>query len=296
MEGKQGALFVESPYLNFFIDLENTSTLSDKEAELFREMVWSYYQHHRRSFSWREEITPYRVVVSEIMLQQTQTDRVKPKFEAFVAQFDSFALLAQATQREVLQMWQGLGYNRRGLALHKIAQRVMHEHEGALPNEPAALVNFSGIGPNTAASICAFAFNKPVTFIETNIRTVFLHVFFRDQDGIHDKALMPLIEQALDLHNPREWYYALMDYGVFLKKHFKNPSRRSRHHTKQSKFEGSDRQIRGAIVKLLIHHESLSFDALQKNLGRNHLKIKSILEDLVQEGFIKLSSGNTYYM
>ncbi len=261
--------------------------LSPQQVEQFQFFIWQFYKEQGRPFAWRETKNPYHILVSEIMLQQTQTHRVAPKYELFISEFPDFQSLAQAGLRDLLSAWQGLGYNRRALALQKTAQKVMNEFGGQLPDDPEVLVTFSGIGPNTAGSICAFAFNKPVVFIETNIRTVFIHLFFKDRDEVHDKELLPLIEQTLDYENPREWYYALMDYGVFLKKQLPNPSRKSKHHTKQSKFEGSDRQIRGMILRLLTRHSHMPATQLADATKKESRRVNKILLDLEREGFIK---------
>jgi A/G-specific adenine glycosylase len=186
----------------------------------------------------------------------------------------------------VLTAWQGLGYNRRGKYLQEIAQKVMSDFNGMLPDDPSTLETFPGIGKGTAGSICAFAFNKPTVFIETNIRTVFIHSFFKDQSGVHDKELLPLIAESVDKHNPREWYYALMDYGVHLKKLYVNPSRKSKHHTTQSKFEGSDRQVRGMIIKLLTNHESLEKDQLLAFIDKDAQRVMRIVHELEKEQLI----------
>ncbi len=232
------------------------SKLSKKEIQSFRDLIWDFYAANKRDFAWRNVNNPYWVVVSEIMLQQTQTHRVEPKFDQFIAEFSNFEILAQASLRDVLSLWQGLGYNRRGKYLHELAKAVVLNHNGLLPDDPEQLRGLPGVGPYTAGAIGAFAFNKPTIFIETNIRAVFLHTFNRSAEHVSDKDLMPLIEATLDRHNPREWYYALMDYGAMLKK-ISNPNIRSKHYTIQSKFEGSDRQIRGKIIALLIEHQAL---------------------------------------
>jgi len=266
--------------------------MAHKKLTSFKQFIWQYYQQHGRAFAWRNIDNPYHIVVSEIMLQQTQTYRVEPKFDAFIEAFPAFEDLAHAPLRDVLMLWQGLGYNRRGKFLHAIAQKVMNDFDGVLPDNPEVLKMFPGIGPNTAGSICAFAFNKPVVFIETNIRTVFLHHFFSSQkEGIDDNEILPLIEQALDHTNPREWYYALMDYGVMLKKNHPNPSRKSKHHTKQSKFEGSDRQIRGMIVKLLTRNERLTRAQLDAQINREPERIEKALAQLVDESMVVKRGG-----
>jgi len=264
--------------------------INSEQSIAFQKFIWQFYADHARQFPWRSTHDPYAIVVSEIMLQQTQTYRVEPKFIDWMLAFPSFEMLAQATLRDVLSAWQGLGYNRRGMALHKIAQIVMQEHAGHLPQDPAVLQTFPGIGKATAASICAFAFNMPTVFIETNIRAVYIHTFFRQHDEVTDKQLIPFVEQTLDHSNPREWYYALMDYGVHLKKMNKNPARKSAHHTQQSRFEGSDRQIRGAIVRLLTQHSSLHKSDLFKCI--NDDRVEKIAHQLSAEGLIKFENDH----
>lgn len=266
-----------------------------QDLQEFKKIIYDYYKDNRRSFIWRENISPYNVVVSEVMLQQTQTERVAQKFPQWLEYFPDLATLAQATTRDVIVAWAGLGYNRRALALHAIAQRVMGEFNGVLPNDPEVLVTCKGIGPNTAGSICAFAFNKPTIFIETNIRAVYIHHFFPGEEKVHDKQLLPLIEETLDHANPRDWYYALMDYGVKLKKEQKNPSRKSKHHTVQSKFEGSERQIRGMILRALTEYGKLSFDDLVATIPREQRRIENNLADLIAEGFVK-SHNEVYFL
>ena len=224
----------------------------------FQQVVWEYYRQHGRQMPWRDDPTPYGVAVSEIMLQQTQVSRVLQKYPVFLAAFPDWQTLAVARLVDVLAVWQGLGYNRRALNLHKLAQSVVGDFGGVLPDDPIVLWKLPGIGPGTAGSIAAFAFNRPVVFIETNIRRVFIHHFFADTSKVADTELLPFIEQALDHANPREWYYALMDYGAHLAVAVPNPNRRSKHYARQPQFEGSDRQIRGAIVRLLLEFPVLT--------------------------------------
>ena len=261
------------------------------KLEAFQAIIQHYHTHKRRSFPWRDDISPYRVVVSEIMLQQTQTDRVLPKFNLFVEQFPDFQALADAPFHDVLRFWKGLGYNRRAMALQKIAQIVVADHGGMLPQEPEILETFPGIGKATARSIAAFAFNLPTTFIETNIRTVFIYFFFKNRTDVHDKELEPLILKTVDNKSPREWYYALMDYGVMLKKTVGNVSRLSSHYTKQSKFQGSDRQIRGMILQILLDHPGIEQTQLIAMLDKNEQRVSKILHDLCVEGFAHNVNG-----
>lgn len=254
----------------------------------FKEFIWNFYHQNKRDFAWRNIENPYFVVVSEIMLQQTQTSRVITKYEEFIMAFPTFQALADASLRDVLRVWQGLGYYRRARFLHQLAQKVINEYGGILPHNVQALQTLPGIGPNTAGSVCAFAFNQSVVFIETNIRTVFIDSFFCNEEGVTDKKLLPLIAQSIDHDNPREWYYALMDYGVFLKSRQVNPSRKSAHYTKQSKFEGSNRQIRAHILKIITEKEIVTHEDLLKAVNKDVERVEKIIDQLLSEGFLKI--------
>lgn len=249
----------------------------------FQELVWDYYHDHARAMPWREDPNAYWVVVSEVMLQQTQVARVLEKFPQFIEKFGSFEELAAASPADVITAWQGLGYNRRALNLQKLAQAI----DGNLPSDPAELIKLPGIGPGTAGSIAAFAFDAPVVFIETNIRRVFIHHFFEDQEGIDDKQLLPQVEEALDREHPREWYYALMDYGTHLAKAVPNPNRRSKHHSAQSKFEGSDRQIRGAVLRALLPEPLDVKHLVEQTQCSDEARLTRILGGLIKDGLIE---------
>ena len=261
--------------------------LSDAQNINFQKLIYDYYAENKRVFAWRDTDNPYYVIVSEIMLQQTQTFRVIDKFERFVQVLPTFEALAQAPFSVVLLLWKGLGYNRRARYLQQIAQKIVTEHAGILPRDVKILETFPGIGPATARSIATFAYNQPEVFIETNIRTVFLHHFFPNIKKVHDKKIIPLVQQTLDHKNPRQWYYALMDYGVKLKKEFKNPARRSAHHTIQSKFEGSERQIRGKILEILLRHGHVEIEDLAKLVDRDYELVEKLAHQLVSEQLIQ---------
>lgn len=265
----------------------------------FVSIIKNHYHKHGREFAWRSDTTPYSILVSEIMLQQTQTTRVLPKYEEWMQTFPDFETLANAPLTKVLKVWQGMGYNRRAIALQKCAQIVVHDYGGTLPEDPAVLVQFPHIGPNTAGSIVAFAYNKPTIFIETNIRSVFIAFFFPDHKEVTDKQILELAEKTLDKKNPREWYYALMDYGVLIKKTLPNPNKKSRHYTKQSTFKGSNRELRGAILRALHDTPSLSATKCASLLKKQNISqatkdsVQKNLDTLTKEGFV-MREGNTY--
>ena len=247
----------------------------------FRNTVFSYYLANRRSLPWRETTDPYAILVSEIMLQQTQAERVMPKYEQFIQVLPNWRTLADCDTAQLLSLWQGLGYNRRALSLRTAAQKVVHSFAGNLPADYESILSLPGVGPYTAGAVLAFAFQQGRSIIETNIRRVFIHHFFKDKEGVTDRELMPLIEQTLDSENPREWYYALMDYGSYLAKQIPNPNRKSAHYSKQSKFEGSDRQIRGEVVRRLLEGPKKL-----KDFEGDPARLAKIVGKLLQEGFI----------
>lgn len=251
----------------------------------FQKIIWNYYSTNKRDFSWRHTRDSYNILVSEVMLQQTQVSRVLLKYAQFIEEFPNFVKLSKASLKQVLSVWQGLGYNRRALYLQATAKIVMETYNGKLPTDVKTLTTLPGIGVGTAGAVRSFAFNKPEVFIETNIRRVFIHFFFSKKKNIHDKDILILVEKTLDRKNPREWYYALMDYGAMLGKIVQNPNRRSKTYIKQTKFEGSDRQIRGYILRNLLKESMDEKEILHKSQF-NSTRVKKILLCLKKEGFI----------
>jgi len=265
--------------------------LTDNEIQRFRITVYGYFDAHGRDLPWRRTTDPYHILVSEIMLQQTQVNRVEVKFVEFTERFPDIQSLDAAPLKDVLETWQGLGYNRRALALKNAAHMIVEEYGGEVPRTAEDLTTLPGIGHATAAAICAYAFNEPVVYIETNIRTVFIHTFFDDSTTVSDKNILPLVERTLDRDNPRRWYSALMDYGVMLKAKHGNPGKRSAHYTKQGAFHGSDRQVRGALLKLLVAEGPSSGSNAADKLGFDPERVARILNNLEREAFVTEHDG-----
>lgn len=235
--------------------------------------------------AWRGTTNAYKIAVSEIMLQQTQVARVLEKYPEFLKKFPNIETLAKSPLSDVLRIWQGMGYNRRARYLHDMAKEVMQKHRGYIPKDELDLLKLPGVGPYTANAILTFAHNEPRVFIETNIRRVYIHHFFKDKIGVTDTEIVPLIEATLDRKNPREWYYALMDYGAHLPKITrKNSNTQSKHYAKQSMFKGSLRELRGKIIRTL-SSESKTLRAL-KPLCDNDVRIKEALATLTKDKLI----------
>jgi A/G-specific adenine glycosylase len=229
------------------------------------------------------------------MLQQTQVERVIDKYPTFLAAFPDFSMLAKAPLKKLLAVWQGMGYNRRALALKALAQEVLDGHSGRLPSDPDELMTLPGIGKYTAGAVAAFAFNKPVIFMDTNIRRVYIHAFFHDRENIHDDEIIPLLKRTMDAGKPRTWYNALMDYGAMLKREQVNPNRRSAHYAKQSPFENSNRQVRGRILKLLVQEAPLTRARIVIGTGMDLERVKENLVQMEKEGFIR-KQGRSYFL
>jgi A/G-specific adenine glycosylase len=270
-------------------------SLSTASIRQLRKTVYNHFKKHGRSLPWRQGYDPYHILVSEVMLQQTQVDRVALKFEPFINALPGFASLARAPLSKVLLLWQGLGYNRRAVNLKRAAKIVISRYDGRLPASPEVLETLPGIGKATAASIAAFAFNIPAVFLETNIRTVLIHHFFKEKKSVSDADLLPLAQAVLDRKNPRQWYSALMDYGTMLKKQHGNASRRSAHYKKQSRFEGSKRQMRGKILRLLLNKKGLTSDQISKHLEIPVSQLNGILRELIKDKIIS-KSKNSYHI
>jgi A/G-specific adenine glycosylase len=260
---------------------------SPDRIHAFRKKIHDFHLENGRRLPWRRTRNPYRILVSEIMLQQTQVERVIEKYNKFLSAFPDFSSLANAPLPKLLKVWSGMGYNRRALALKALAGNVMNEHGGKLPADPAALVKLPGIGKYTAGAVMAFAFNRPVVFMDTNIRRVFIHEFFKDREGVRDEEIIPIVEKTLDRTDPKTWYNALMDYGAALKKEHGNPNRRSAHYARQSPFENSNRQVRGSILKTLLKESPLTQAQVVKKTGMDAERVKKNLAQLEKEGFIR---------
>ena len=252
-----------------------------------------------RDLPWRNIDDAYGVLVSEVMLQQTQVSRVERYWARWMALFPTIDALASADTATVLEMWQGLGYNRRALALKRACETCARKSGGILPNSVEELVKLPGIGPATAGGVVAFAYNEPCVYIETNVRSVFLHELFPYSESVTDKELAPYVADACPDSDPRRWYYALLDYGSHLKSQVANPSRRSAHYARQTAFAGSRREKRSFILKQVlacpdgIHVDELAgrLNGYERDAGRSNVEsdvFGSILSELITEGFFRI--------
>ena len=270
--------------------------VSPERLEEFSDTVWERGRELYRDLPWRDTHDPYAILLSEVMLQQTQVSRVMGRWEQWLDTFPTIADLASAPLPPVLELWQGMGYNRRALNLKRCAEEVVAMHDGVVPSDKKALLGLPGIGPSTSAGVRVFAFRQPDMYLETNVRAVFIHELFPGRESVADKELVSLVEATCPQDaRVRAWYYALLDYGAYLKKTMPNPTRRSKHYTRQSKFEGSHRQKRAYLLRRVID-DALSTEDLARDLAQSERasgrqepsveEVRAILDELEREGFV----------
>ena len=276
--------------------------LGAKGVDKFQQLILHYYRYRGRKMPWRETSDWYQVLVSEFMLQQTQVSRVLPKYASFLEQFSSPKQLADASIAELINAWQGLGYNRRGLNLQRAAVRVLSEFGGELPGEVGDLLTLPGVGNYTAAALQAFVGNRPVVLVETNVRAVMIYFFpgilEEDSDGplISEAAIERMTARTLYERDARKWYYALMDYGAMLKANGFKSNHCLAGHIRQKPFQGSFRQVRGTLLKVLSGERKLAEKELARkvveNLDCKAGEVKKALSQLSSEGFIEKAGGS----
>lgn len=267
--------------------------LRKKDIAAFQRNILSFWSTHKRNLPWRDTRDPYHIWISEVMLQQTQVDRVIPKYRAFVERFPTISKLSRARLRSVLLVWQGLGYNRRAKYVHDGARYLQKNRHGMMPHTLEELKTIPSIGPYTAAAICNFAYNTKAICIETNIRTVYLHHFFLKGERVSDKEILEFVDATFYTKDPRTWMSALMDYGAFLKRAGIKNNKQSTGYTKQSAFKGSVREIRGQIIRLLLT-KPFTMSELCRGIPAPPSMVRKQVNALVVEGLVTKKSRQYY--
>lgn len=270
------------------------------KIQKFQKTILNWYKTHNRDYlPWRQTRNPYHILVSEVMLQQTQVSRVLQKYPEFLKEFPTIHDLASTPLEKILRMWQGMGYNRRALYLKRSAGEVVKSYGGKIPSDPALLQKLPGIGNYTSGAIASFAFDKPVVFLDTNIRKVLIHFFFsKSKKKIADKEILAAADKTFYKRNPRTWHYALMDYGALELAGTKGNLEKAKAYHKQSPFYGSTRYFRSKIVRHLLERP-LKQEALMNILKEDRffspqIDISMLLEKLQKERLIIKSNNQQY--
>lgn len=264
----------------------------------FQRMILDWHRDHRRDMPWRNTRDPYRILVSEVMLQQTQVARVVPKYESFLREFPTLEELASSSRAELLRVWQGLGYWRRALRLRDAARMVVDDFGGRFPRDTHTLKRLPGVGPYTAGAVACFAFGSAEPFLDTNIRRVYLFFFFAGEDEVPDNRIMEVARRAIWTDDPREWGYALFDYGATVLRD-RAINRRSSHYSKQSTFDGSFRSFRTQAVRHVLAQEGAAISRakleeflVQRLAARGHPYTPGeVVGSLVRDGLLTASCG-----
>lgn len=260
----------------------NTALLHQERIDIFRRRIFDFYDANRRIFPWRQTCDRYAVMVSEIMLQQTQAERVAEKYTLWMERFPDTATLASSSLRDVLALWSGLGYNSRGQRLQSCARAVMERFGGMVPGDPAELKTLPGIGDYTCRSIPVFADNLDVAAVDTNIRRIIIHEFALPEDT-PKRQMQAAAELLLPPGRSRDWHNALMDYGSLC---LTSRTTGIRSQTRQSKFQGSKRWYRGRLLRELVASEQLLLEEIGERYGDCPWGIREIIDGLVRDGLV----------
>ncbi|HWR27858.1 MAG TPA: Fe-S cluster assembly protein HesB [Candidatus Thermoplasmatota archaeon] len=264
--------------------------ITTTEIKRFQKKVFSFYEKNKRDLPWRKTIDPYKILLSELMLQQTQVKRVILYYEKWIARWPTIDALASASLPEVLHMWMGLGYNTRAKNLHTTARKIVATFNSDVLQAMKQYKELPGIGKYTSQAVQIFSSNSDLVTVDTNIRRILISEF-KLPIKIADKELWLLAETCLPLGESRDWHNALMDYGAL---HMTAQKTGIKPKTQQTQFEGSNRQIRAQILRCLLQ-KSMSFSELEKTVGIGQMRLGAILDKMMNEKIIE-NKNKTYHL
>ena len=265
--------------------------IDTKSVKLFQDKVMNWWSKNARELPWRNNPSPYQVFISEVMLQQTQVSRVVPKYLEFLNEFPAIEDLAYANTKQLLTVWSGLGYNRRAIWLKEAATGIVER--GSFPTKVDELRKLKGIGPYTSRSILIFAFNKDLATVDTNIRRIFIALGFAKEDS-SEKELQEIADALLLKGRSSDWHNALMDYGSAV---LTASSTGIEPTSKQPRFNGSTRQVRGRIIRILTQSDSMSIDEITSQFSDEEINsedLRKILDQLIQDKLIEQTDSGEY--
>ena len=280
------------------------------EVQAIRDAVLAWYGPRPHDYPWRSHRPdPYAVLVSEVMLQQTQAARVAPIYRRFLERFPDVRALSSAARAEVLRAWEGLGYHRRALALREAASVIVRDHGAAVPGDPAALQALPGIGPYTAAAVASIAFGEPVAAVDTNVWRIAARLIDGVEPGqIHPRRAWDVAQALLDRSNPGAWNQAMMDLGRFVcrpaprcdgcpvrdrcrfARSGREPGEPAR---RQAPFDGSSRQARGRVLAVLRDRGGATLGEIADVSGLPAGRVVAAARALATDGIITLAEHGT---
>ncbi len=267
--------------------------LSKKRILSFQMMIFAWWKKNQRDLPWRHTRDPYKILVSEVMLQQTQVTRVVSKYKEFLRQFPDIDTLANASPAQVLRAWKGMGYNRRALYLHKAAQIVGQEYHGKFPKDEKLLTKLPGLGKYTARALLVFAYKQDISLVDTNIRQIIAHFFFSDKPQ-KESIIQDVADQLLPKGKAWEWHQALMDYGALrLARARSGQAFGNKALQRQKPFKDSNRFYRGRIIDRLREgeiSEKKFLNELEKTYTKPGAFLRSIIASLVKDGLMQRTS------
>jgi A/G-specific adenine glycosylase len=265
----------------------------------------AWYRHRRTAYPWRGDRDPYRVLVSEVMLQQTQAQRVVPAFNAFLERFPSVRALAAAPRAEVVRAWGNLGYNRRAVALSEAARAIVQDHGGRIPDDPAVLRVLPGIGPYTASAIAALAYGRPTPALDVNVRRVVARARLgSDPEESRPADVARAAREWLDGTDPADWHQAVMDLGRVVCRPVprcpacpleaacavrirpRHVPTRHRPRRAGEPFVGSRRHLRGRVVALLRERHPRSLGALAASTDSSVDRVAEVVRAMTAERIV----------
>ncbi len=312
--------------MNVALSAPSPATPDLTHLPVIQATLLEWYAREGRDLPWRRTRDPYAILVSELMLQQTQVDRVIPKWEAWLAEFPTVEALAAAPPSAVIKAWSGLGYNRRAINLQRLAQAVVAAHGGRIPDDVAELKALPGIGPYTAGAVAAFAHNRPVAMVDVNIRRL-LHRLFVGAEvpdyHLSEAAIWVLARATVPPGRSADWHQALMDLGATICRPRPLcdrcpmqpwcraapewailPADAPRPTRSQGKWEGSNRQYRGRILRALgtlSHGEALPLSLLGAQVREGYTEadegwLLTLVRALTSDGLVALADVDGEYM
>lgn len=255
----------------------------EKEIKVFQQNILSWYEAYKRDLPWRNTTDPYKIFLSEVMSQQTQINRVIPKYEAFLQKAATIKDLAEMDNATLLWLWSGLGFNMRALRMKQTAQSICEKYQWIFPNSYEALLELPWIWPYTASAICAFAYNQDVAVVDINVKRLFIHQFKLDIQT-KEKDIRIFAQQFIPVGNSRIRHNALMDYSAY----FLNGKNTWVKSSPQSHFLSSKRRIRGLILKHVLQGGTARISEIEKLYF--HEELDNIIEWMIKDGIIEVTN------